>query len=437
MSARTGKLIALSLALPALAQANDDFFGNIEVTPKDTEVGRHDGRLQILQQLKYGLQPPDPNFAFERDEPGWSQVETRVFGEVYGELSSSVSYRLSAKMELDMLTWHAGEPNWEANNNVVLLKDAYLDKVFDNQHWLRVGNQVFAWGESETLAITDVLAPTDQTEFAQVELQDIRLQIPAVLYSLPFAGGKLSSVLTWDAGFNRYADEDEEFYPYIQLKTLGLQTVDVDPEQQWEAALRYTRFFNGGDVSLVLAQTNSNEQYGRPHETAPLWLLEQVRVNTLGISANRVKDSWLFKTELGYNEGQAFNTDQGYVESDEWRGMAGAEYSGLDDWYFSLEVTAIYANAPPDSVASSNVRSLGQTLQIQRTALNERLTNTLWLFQLLQDNGQVLRWNIDYDWSDHWAFSGAVVLYSSEDSSAQLYPFRYNDTFNLSVQYSF
>ena len=50
--------------------------------------------------------------------------------------------------------------------------------------------------------------------------------------------------------------------------------------------------------------------------------------------------------------------------------------------------------------------------------------------------GEITRLDLNYDWSDHWAFSANVVLYAAKPT-AMLAPYNGNDSVNMSAKYQF
>jgi hypothetical protein len=296
---------------------------------------------------------------------------------------------------------------------------------------------VFAWGEAEGLAITDILATADVREYGQAELRELREPIPAVFYSMPIANSKLSLVGTWKAGHHRYAETDEEFYPFMTLKTFGLVPISTRPEKEWEAAIKLEQTFNGSDISFVLADINDNEWTVVPPTPAfPTRIdLQQARVRVAAGSANRVMGSWQIKSELGLHRDKlSLQMDGQLHKHDQWRAMLGAEYSGINNWLFSVEIDAAHNEMKS---AVENEGELGVVAHLQQQAFNERLTQHLWFFNLLEDNGQIGRWDLEYEWRDNWAFALAVVIYRNDAAISQLYPFRHNDSFNASVTMHF
>lgn len=428
------------LTLTVHADDNIDFFSAIDVSDIEAETeNRFDTRVFIQQKIKYGIETPNPRYQHERTEPGLSQVRTDIFAEFKGDLSENTKWRVSTKAEANALRWEGGEQYYELNNSRLLLKDAFIDHSFDNDHWLRVGNQIFAWGESESLVISDVLAPSDQREFGQAELRDIREQIPALMYSLPIANSKLSGIITYRAGHNRYDDADGAFYPYIALKPTPLTLYEIAPDNQWEYALKFDKHFNGGDISVVLAEVNDNAFTLRVQDDNTV-LLTQERGQVAAISANRALGSWLIKSEAAYYKNQSTNVGLNAYTTNQVRGMLGAVYSGINHWRFSAELNAIEERKREALGATSDaIRRKGQpgyTLNIRHDAMNQQLTQSFWFIGLTDDNGEIARWDLNYDWSDHWAFTTNVVIYTAKPT-AMLAPYNANDSVNFSAKYQF
>lgn len=421
---------------------SQDFFDDIEINTEDEskQETRFSSKGYLQQKIKYGMAQPEAEFPFERNRSGLDQVQSDMFFEFSGRLSPNLSLQASVKAEVDWLLWDNGEQHWKANHQRLLLRDAYLDINFDNGHWLRLGHQVFAWGESEGLVISDILAPNDLREFGQAQLRDLREQIPAVLWAMPGFDGTLNWVATWDAGQNRYASEDEAFYPYITFKDSGLSIDHLAVQNNWELALKYDRQFNGGDLSVVIAEVNDNQPaiHSIDQATAEIQLLQE-RIHIAAASVNRVKNAWLFKAELGRFWGPLVS-DAGNLPqpNNQWRGMGGFEYSGWNNWRVNYELNFIYQDDVSASSSSRrNVGDLGHVARITYDALNQRLSQQLWLLRLLEDNGSVIRYDLSYEYSDNIELNAALVLYDNTEPLSQFYAFRQHDTLNVSITLSF
>jgi len=335
------------------------------------------------------------------------------------------------------------EGSWESHNERLLLRDAFVDLTVFKDHWLRLGHQLFSWGDSESLAILDVLSLRDQREFAQAQLRDLREQVPALLYSIPTFNGKLNFVATYHAGHNRYADEDDEFYPYIRLKNTGLRLRRQDVDNEFEYALKYDRQFNGGDLSILIADVNNNDFSLAPSSTSNQELaLTQERVGIAGLSANRVFGSLLLRGEIAHRFNQPVSYGNGFYETDQTRGALGLEYSGINDWIFSYEINYLENRSTPEELGlSGDTQPLdakpGHTVNIRHTALNDRFQQNFWYFKFIDDQGKVYRWDINYDWSDTLEFGLTTIFYDVDRQSSVFFPFRNHDSVNLSIKVHF
>lgn len=448
-------LLASALFVSGFAFSQDNFFDIVEVdTPMQaaTEDKAWSVRGHIQQELKYGLYTPDENYSFARSESGLSQVRTETFLEFSYRWNEDLSAQISAKNEIDWLRWNnlesEGDQEWRGRIYDTVLKDAYIDYTFDNALWLRAGNQVIAWGESEGLSITDVLSTKDLREPGQAELEDIREPIPALMFSKPLVFGdshaSLNLALSYKAGSDRYAERQEDFYPLIAFADFpNLRTTAVDPLKDWEAALQYLVHANGGDYGVVVAEINNNtpelfsvhldSQNQQPIEVE----FFQRRQLFYGMSANKVIDSFLLRGEIGIlkeTETQLARATP-YSREKQKRVMFGMEYSGWNNYLLSAEFNYIDRNDLEHSFIED--KQSGFVLRGQYTALNEKLVTQLWYIKLAEEGGEISRLDLSYKPMDNWEVSAAWITYENDKPESTLYAFRHNDTVNLALKYGF
>lgn len=450
MNFRLPSLAALILVASANAVAQD-FFDLVEVDePEQTQTEKKAWQFRghIQQELKYGTDAPASEFAFERTESGISQVRTETFLELKYIFSEALSTQISAKNEIDWLQWEAGKQERQAHYYGTTLKDAYIDYTFQNDLWLRLGNQVIAWGESEGLSITDVLSTQDFREPGQAELEDIREAIPALMLSQaldsPSGSASLNFVLSYKAGTDRYAESNEDFYPLVAFKKESAVTIhDPDLDKEWEAALQYALQTNGGDYTFVVAEINENtpeildiqlEVGGSDVEAVEFF---QRRQFFYGLSANKVIDSVLLRGEFGILKDRELPTNNlpALSRNKEKRLMFGIEYSGWSDWQVGLEYN--YLDRSPIDNPNIDEQSSGFVLRTQYTAMNEKLVSQFWYLKLAEEGGIISRFNISFKPIDNWELNAAYVSYENDKPSSALYPFRNNDTINLALKYGF
>ena len=432
--------LIVGLGLSGICFAQDDFFADIttESPTVVAEDSKATTKLYLQQRIKYGLQEPDSDFSFERTKSGFAQIRTDLYGEFQKKLTDHFTFKFSAKTEFEAYRWQGGEKNWESNNERFILRDALVDFTFGNDHWIRFGHQLFAWGEAESYTVTDILATRDLREFAQAEVQDLREQIFAFLYSFPLFGGKLNLVSTYDAGHHRYANRDDEFYPLIVFKDSPLAIRQRRPDSLFEFAAKFELSLNASDISFIAAEINDNDFAIGISNTDPAQVvLTQERVNVLGASGNRVIGSWLVKMELAGYFNQPVNSPAGYNKVDQYRGVFGLEYSGINEWFFSYELSLADTRKSSSAAVETGFLEPGHSVTVRYTSPSERFQQTLWYFDLLDNQGKIARWDLSYEWTDALTTGIGLVLYESKHANAQLTPFANHDTFNVLVTYYF
>lgn len=440
-----GLLAALA---PALSAA-EDFFSAVEIdveTTKTTDTAAVQWRGNIAAGLVYGIESPLEGLPFERHEPGIKLLRTESFLEVSGTITDAVKWQLSGKTELDWLRWDDDDPSWGLDRTQARIKDAYVDVALDSGVWLRAGHQVISWGDAEGVAITDVLSPLDSRAPGQAELQDVREQIPALLASAPALEGKLTLVVSYQAGHDRYGEAHDDFYPFIALKSTGVDMRNRQPEDEWEYAGRWERQFNGGDVSVMAADVNANtlgvvevEQSGSGRVSEVI--VGQARNQVVGGTANRVVGKFLVKGEVAYHWHQQVETSRSRVwqSQNQLRSAAILEYTGFNDWILSAELNNVHPVGQSHGDASQG--ESGVVIRIRQSLFNERLNNQMWFYALDvqqgNDSAGILRLDSRYTLNDNWKLSGAVIVYRCRDKQSPLYPFQNNDAVNASIIYQF
>ncbi|MEJ2418448.1 MAG: hypothetical protein P8Y45_16260 [Exilibacterium sp.] len=437
--------VILSVAAAKAPQAQEDgFFDIVEVEEEEEEEAPEQDdntfwtqRGYLQQKIKYGLDIPDPQFGFERQQMGLTQVRTELFAELRHRPSQSFQWQISARAETNLLQWHNGNTKWGSNNSVVFLRDAFFDLTLDST-WLRLGNQVIAWGQSEGLNITDVFSLKDLREPGQSQLQNIRDPIPAAQLFFPLGPGKLYSVLTWSAGLDRYAGFRDEFYSLGGQKKAGVEFDQIAPEEKWEAGLRYLIPFNGGDVNLVTAVINNNTPTVEAISSGakgdpPTVVFTQKRQTFVGLSASRVISSWVLRSELGYLKDLPTSTLT--ERQSQRRAMAGVEYAGISNWLFGFEFNGL--DTVPTVATTPGTSAWGYMARANYNGFNDRLKGWLWIMKLAQEGASIVRGDLTYHLSDRLQLELGLVSYQSSDQESLLYPFRYHDSVNLAFKYDF
>lgn len=417
----------------------DDFFDEvdveIEISPEETNKIQVSGFMR--QKISYGLDSPEEKYGFERTESALSQVQTDFFTELSASIKENLQWKISAKYQIDWLQWLNSESYYQVNNTHFILRDAYLDYVKENGLWVKAGHQILAWGESEGLVISDVLNPRDLQEPGQSELRDIREQIPALSISYPVKQTKLSFVSTYAAGHNRTASKGEEFYPYWSAQINDRTVSIIDPEDNWETAVKAEHQFNGGDLSFLLADVNDNQLVFFGLDEMQQQVFRQERIQVFAMSYSQVKDSLLFKFELGMHWGRPVygNLDGSVIYQNQWRSMFAVEYANSNQWRFNLEINNQYSDDIGGDSFSNELKQseFGGVFRLRKTSFNERLTNQWLVTQVTAGKSNILRWDLIWQCSDSVEFGAKFVLYDSRNKASNFYPYRKHDIFEASL----
>lgn len=347
----------------------------------------------------------------------------------------------------------------------------YLDGTLANQLYLKTGRQIITWGESSTSQITDMANPRYQRELAMVDLEDARLPVVATKLSALFGTLDLSFAVVHEIRGNKNAVKGSEFDPYASIRAAG---VTVREEEVPDSSVKNSEFLfraykslNGGDISLILADTYDDSPYLDFYElsysgsTASLTLTpKHKRIKTAGLTGNLVSGSWLFKSEIAkkwnkalarsdYAEQISTLISQCYLTCQEdseavkmWsnknviEGMIGLEYSGISDFKIALEAAGDRIENYESNLSSKELSGM-VTLIIDYSTWNDTLRVKLMAVRLSNDNGDVMRASFEYDIIDALTVSAGVIYYEADNSDALLIPYERNDKYYSSLKYSF
>lgn len=432
--------------------AQDDFFSpvNIEI-PRDS-AGDAPYSLfgWITQKIGYGLEAPDP--VFSRQDRELSKVETSLFAQFDTALTDSVNLRFSGKAYYDAIYSLNDNAQFSADERRKFrsrfeVKDFFLERQFGNGVYLKVGNQLVAWGLAEYSRITDLINTEDQFTFGQQDLEDIRLQVPAALLGFNLGDWRLDSVLTYRAGRNDTAPAQDEFDQFLRLRNSGLTLTRDQPDNQVEGFLRASTHFARGDLQFVVGEFNENSlsvtRIDPGPSISPEIVYSQNRMRALAVAGNWVNGAWLLFGELGIHKDKAvrpatnafFGQTFGWAQKDQVLTALGLEYNGLRNLLLTVELDNTHTRDHDEFMADSkDFSSIGT--RVYWTALNERLEVLAVWNKLIDADTQLGRLSVNYNWSDRLAFGLLWMNYGSKRGS-QFYDYRNNDLLQLQLQYNF
>lgn len=431
--------------------AQNDFFSSLDVDVQSSndKDSRHSLLGWVNSELGYGLQDPGP--LFSRSVAQVNKAEISLFTQWESKLGAGSNFRFSGKAYHDEVyrlqdsTPYSTDEINEFRNRFEV-RDLYVEHDFGNGLYVKAGNQILAWGMSEYLRVTDLINIENQYTFGQQDLEDLRLQVPALLTSASGNGWTVDAVLTYQAGDNDIAPAGDEFDQFAALRVAGVTLMVAEPERQEEFFVRASSQYSRGDIQIVAGEFNDNSlslQGIAGTTDSPLLRMQQNRMRALGMAVNRVSGSWLLFSELGIHRDKAMRplgttlAEQalGWQRKDQLLAVIGADYSGFRNLVLSAELDTTRTR-DNDSSLYGPATQTSYGLRAYWTALNERLQVIAVSNQLAEDYGRIDRLSVDYEWSDNLSFGLLWVNYSTPGDS-YLNLFGHNDVFNLRLRYSF
>lgn len=424
----------------------EDFFGTVETrsetrdTPDLNSPWQYRGWLQ--QKIGYGYRPPAANV--NRQSAELTRTETQFYNEVDWrrdawrvQLAGSIVHDWLPDLEraglwngYEFTRGQADQRRWRLE-----LADTYISWQ-QADWWIKAGYQTLAWGEAESLKVTDILARRDQRWPGQEDLEKLRLPVPA-------------AVITWQNRVDlavlvrplpdRQPAAYAEFDPTIGLRT---GTPDSDPLMRTQEetnpgiALRWRENWQGVDAQLLLADVASYETAPvaiLPQEAAPpVIMFDRPRQQIAGLGVQATRGTWLLRSEQAWHRGvyaPAADPLAPWQQGDEWRSMVGTDYTGIHNLTLTGEVTWRYREDGHDRWQT------GGALRARYTLLNERLTLEAFNLHLPGGEGSLVRLSGEWEYSDKLNLSLALIDYSAEGQEDLLYPYRHNDSVLLTVRW--
>ncbi|MDA0928601.1 MAG: hypothetical protein O2861_10985 [Proteobacteria bacterium] len=449
---RTNYLTAvLLLVICAHATAQDDFFSTIDV---DIEESSDRGPLEFLgwvnQKIAYGFQAPGP--LFSRSDKEINRIETSLFGQVDVEVDADTAFRFGARMYHDEVyrwfddtPYHPDEINEFRNRYEI--RDFYLEHQYENGVYFKIGNQMQVWGMAEYLRVTDLVNIENQFALGQQDLEDLRLQVPALQLSFNLGDWAIDNVVTKRAGRNLLSPNGDEFDQFILFRRAGFAILEESVEHDSEYFLRASTQFSQGDLQIVASEFNDNgvglQRLEALQSAQPQAIFRQNRMRAFGFSANWVEGSWLVFGEFGIHEDRQMQSNQatllnradGWEERDQVLGVFGVEYNGIRDLLLTLELDGVHTKQHEDTMLVDRTQ-LGGGLRAYWTPLNERVQVLAVWNELVNIAGRVVRISADYNWSDNLDFGLLWVSYDL-DQETPFAVYEFNDVFQLQLRYSF
>ena len=147
---------------------DDNFFDiNADQEGEFEEEYKYSVTGSAKQDFTYGIASPSDDFS--RNERGVERINSEVFLQVKGRPSDNSKIKVSGVVDYDWGSWSNNAYALGGSDVNFELKDLFLDFTSDAGLWIRLGNQIVARGELDSVKITDIVNPIDISAPGQVE----------------------------------------------------------------------------------------------------------------------------------------------------------------------------------------------------------------------------------------------------------------------------
>jgi hypothetical protein len=398
-------------------------------------------RGRFVQKLIYGMTAPGS--VFLRDKSGIDNVKSNINIEAKKKILDDISLKASGDILWEWGQFENGKYKYNPQSAEFNLRDFYLDYFFKNGIWVRVGNQIIARGELNLINATDVVNPRDLSTIGLQELEDIRLQVPALLINYSLGTISQEIILVSEAPSNKLGTLGSSFDPLAAFGSASVVSSISLPENKVEAILRNKFVGNGYELALSFGEFNADSASvitSSVSGSTTTYNSEFDRVSFIGVSGNMAWENFVFKLDTAHKIGNRFSylnpITAPWAKHENTEFGFGFDYTGWADLTVSLETGFSYIHNYSESLSRKRNED-GFNVRVDWRQLNDLLLISASHSKLVGNNGTFSSIASTYDINDDLSLSGKIVTYDSSLSTQGLYPYRNQDLLEIKFDYSF
>ncbi len=342
-----------------------------------------------------------------------------------------IRVNLTADINIDQIT----------NDNDFEFRNVNFQKTLGD-HWdIKIGRQVLTWGVGDLAFIND-LFPKDWQSFFNGR-DDEYLKAPSDSIKLSFFSSVVNMDLVYNPEFtadNYLNGERLSFYiPGFGI-TQPSPVFSAETPNKSESAIRLFKKIDGTEWALY----GYNGFYKTPEGLDADRGVFHPELYVFGASIRTSLGAGLFGFELGeYKTNETFTNSTLSLPNDQIKVLINYE------WELFTNVTSMlqwFSEKKQSFTSSSNV--LGNelapkatyhqvSLRLTQLALQQRLTNSLFLFYSPTEEDWHLRIKTDYRLDDDWRITAGIYLYDGKYVNTFLGQLQENDSLWVRVRYNF
>lgn len=327
------------------------------------------------------------------------------------------------------------------SENGLKLHEAYGEYISD--YWdIRIGRQIIAWGKADGIRITDLLSPSDLTEFIAFEFDDIRIPVNSVKFRMLFEKVNFELIATPVFTPAKQAGQDSPWFIESSLPQNDAVVNINEPElvlKSGEIAGKVSFFLSKIDVAfsaMYLWDDFPVTTVGRDNTNNLVYDVNYYRNTILGAEAAIPAGDFVFRTEAAFYLKKQFQKEdmKNTSENQMIHWLAGADWYPGNNWSVTAQFSGKSILFYRDKI-SEEQNSWIATLNIQKKILRETLTIANMIYFEFNEPDGMDRFSIDYALTDPFHFlAGVDYMFGDSGYFGQ---FKNNSQIWIKAKYSF
>lgn len=318
-----------------------------------------------------------------------------------------------------------------------ILHEAYGEYQGESYDF-RVGKQIITWGKADGIRVTDLISPSDLTEFITFEFDDTRIPINAIQFRMLFDQFNIELITIPVFTPAKKAPTDSPWFiksPLLSTKNTTL--IENTPEHNYQSiefAGKFALFLP--EIDLAVSMMYLWDDYPIITTEDQIIHLEYHRDTIIGFETAIPLGDFVIRSEIAYYLQKNFQKKDftGGTQHQMIHWLIGFDWSPGNNW-------SIMAQCSQRSILSNSTKLLENqhrwiaTLNIQKKILRETLTISNMFYLELDSPDGMNRFTIDYALTDPFhILGGSDYLFGTSGYFAQ---FKKNTQIWIKIKYSF
>ncbi len=325
----------------------------------------------------------------------------------------------------------------DAYGDELSIDEAYLTGHLTSKLDLKIGRQIVSLGKASLLPVIDHLNPVDLRKPGLVDIDYYLLPVGMSRVDFSHNHWRFTGIATHEFRTDKYPPYGSDFYPF---------TFNLPPVENIETGLDHQSYglFAGGLINglgINLALASFLDEQPLIGLTEDISLRRVNRHHLVGISLDRVFESWLLKAETAYSDNRQFyalpNQKVSQIDT-----LFGVEYTGFRHTFITFELLYRYLynldlpTSETDGLPEEH--GLVWALSLSRHFFHDLLKLSFYTYNLGLDfsNGALYRFATTYALTDRLSIGTGVIIYQGGNNYL-MENIGSNDRLFLNVSYRF